>query len=227
MYALKRYGAAIKTYLTACDEGLPRAEMDVLRKDLKIDKVLRDIEPLVDGTQEGAERVRDIVEDLRRFSSNQEEEPETFNIIRLVHTAIDWVIKAQRVKPAIEFHGPDRLEVTGHKGHIHQIVVNLVQNAADVLSGRSDGVIRITCSPEDSMIAIKVADNGSGIEPAAMDKLFEPFFTTKPIGSGTGLGLYVSYNMALKQGGDLQAANRPEGGAEFTLRIPAHVSPSK
>ncbi|WP_420411553.1 sensor histidine kinase [Roseibium sp.] len=224
MYALKRYGAAIRKYLTACDDGLPRADLDDLRKDLKIDKVLRDIEPLVDGTQEGAERVRDIVEDLRRFSSNQEEAPETFNIIRLVHTAVDWVIKAQRIKPAIEFVRPDRLDVTGHKGHIHQIVVNLVQNAADVLSGRSDGKIRVSCENDDGMIAIKVADNGSGIEPAAMDKLFEPFFTTKPIGSGTGLGLYVSYNMALKQGGDLMAANCPEGGAEFTLRIPVHVS---
>lgn len=227
MYALKRYGAAIKKYLMACDDGLPRSDLDVLRKDLKIDKVLRDIEPLVDGTQEGAERVRDIVEDLRRFSSNQEEEPERFNIIRLVHTAVDWVIKAQRVKPAIEFNCPDRLDVTGRKGHIHQIVVNLVQNAADVLSGRTDGEIRISCKDEEGMVAIKVADNGTGIEPAAMDKLFEPFFTTKPIGSGTGLGLYVSYNMALKQGGDLLAANCPGGGAEFTLRIPVHVSSSQ
>jgi two-component system sensor histidine kinase HupT/HoxJ len=113
--------------------------------------------------------------------------------------------------------------MTGHKGHIHQIVVNLVQNAADVLSGREDGEIRISCSGENGMIQVRVADNGTGIAPAAMDKLFEPFFTTKPIGSGTGLGLYVSYNMALKQGGELRAANRPEGGAEFTLRIPENV----
>ncbi len=223
MYALKRYGTAIKKYLAACDAGTTREDMDVLRKDLKIDKVLEDIGPLVDGTLEGAERVRDIVEDLRRFSSNQQEEPEAFNIIRLVHTAVDWVIKAQRIKPAIVFDMPERLEMTGHKGHLHQIVVNLVQNAADVLSGRPDGEIRISCLSRQGMIEVHVADNGTGIAPEAMDKLFEPFFTTKPIGSGTGLGLYVSYNMALKQGGELQAANRPEGGAEFILRIPDHV----
>jgi two-component system sensor histidine kinase HupT/HoxJ len=223
MYALKRYGTAIRKYLTACDDGARREDMDRLRKELKIDKVLEDIGPLVDGTLEGAERVRDIVEDLRRFSSNQQEEPETFNVVRLVHTAVDWVIKAQRIKPAIILDTPDRLEMTGHKGHIHQIVVNLVQNAADVLSGREDGEIRISCSGENGMIQVRVADNGTGIAPAAMDKLFEPFFTTKPIGSGTGLGLYVSYNMALKQGGELRAANRPEGGAEFTLRIPENV----
>ncbi|WP_305987533.1 sensor histidine kinase [Roseibium sp. MMSF_3544] len=223
MYALKRYGSAIKKYLTASDNHVSRQEMEALRKDLKIDKVLRDIGPLVDGTLEGAERVRDIVEDLRRFSSNQQEAPETFNVVRLMHTAVDWVIKAQRIKPGITFNAPDCLEMTSRKGHVHQIVVNLVQNAADVLSGREDGTIDLSCSSENGTIVIRVADNGTGIAQAEMDKLFEPFFTTKPIGSGTGLGLYVSYNMALKLGGDLQAANRPEGGAEFTLRIPDHV----
>jgi len=223
MYALKRYGSAIKKYLTACDEPVSRQEMDSLRQELKIDKVLRDIGPLVDGTLEGAERVRDIVEDLRRFSSNQQEAPETFNLVRLIHTAADWVIKAQRTKPRIAFDTPDGLDITSRKGHVHQIVVNLVQNASDVLSGRSDGEIRLCCAREGDMVVLKVADNGTGIAPDEMDKLFEPFFTTKPIGSGTGLGLYVSYNMALKLGGDLQASNRDGGGAEFTLRIPAHV----
>ena len=223
MYALKRYGSAIKKYLTACDEPVSRPEMERLRQDLKIDKVLQDIGPLVDGTLEGAERVRDIVEDLRRFSSNQQEAPETFNLVRLMHTAADWVIKAQRTKPRIHFDTPDGLDITSRKGHVHQIVVNLVQNAADVLAGRSDGDIRLSCQREGDMVILTVADNGTGIAADEMDKLFEPFFTTKPIGSGTGLGLYVSYNMALKLGGDLQASNREDGGAEFTLRMPADV----
>jgi two-component system sensor histidine kinase HupT/HoxJ len=65
-----------------------------------------------------------------------------------------------------------------------------------------------------------VADNGPGVAPAHQDKIFEPFFTTKPIGSGTGLGLYVSYTMAGKLGGSLDYADAPGGGALFTLRLP-------
>jgi phosphoglycerate-specific signal transduction histidine kinase len=90
----------------------------------------------------------------------------------------------------------------------------------DALVGRSDGVITIAGKRDGVDVVIRVADNGPGISRERIDKIFEPFFTTKPIGAGTGLGLYVSYNMAVKQGGDLTAANRPEGGAEFTLRIP-------
>ncbi|MBO6757322.1 MAG: PAS domain-containing protein [Roseibium sp.] len=226
MYALKRYGSAINKYLTACNAETSRHEMELLRKELKIDKIARDIEPLVDGTLEGAVRVRDIVADLRRFSSSQQEALETFNLVRLVHTAVDWVIKAQRTKPKIVVNAPDVLDVTGRKGQMHQILVNLVQNAADVVGGREDGEIQISCACENGMVVIRVADNGTGIAPEEMDKLFEPFFTTKPIGSGTGLGLYVSYNMAVKQGGDLRAANRPEGGAEFTLWIPEQGQPN-
>ena len=216
MYALKRYGAAITRYLKACDEEKTRDEMKVLRKDLKIDQVLRDIGPLVDGTLEGAERVRDIVQELRRFSSNQQEQPEEFNVVRLIRTAADWVIKAQRVKTKLRLDLPERLDMTGRKGQMHQIVVNLVQNAADVLDGRPDGEIVISGERLGDDIVIRVADNGTGVADTHRDKIFEPFFTTKPIGSGTGLGLYVSYNMAAKQGGHLSVENRPEGGAEFT-----------
>jgi two-component system sensor histidine kinase HupT/HoxJ len=221
MYALKRYGEAITKYLSACNGKSGPAEMETLRKDLKIDQVLRDIGPLVDGTLEGAERVRDIVQDLRRFSSNQEETLEAFNVTRLVRTAADWVIKTQRVKPSVRLDVPDTLEIRGRKGQLHQIIVNLVQNAADVLDGVPDGEIVISGEKTDGEVIIRVADNGPGIPPDRIDKIFEPFFTTKPIGAGTGLGLYVSYNMAVKQGGDLTAANRPEGGAEFTVRVPA------
>ncbi len=224
MYALKRYGATIVEYLKSCEKRLSFEEMQALRAELKIDRLLADIEPLVNGTLEGVERVSDIVQDLRRFSSNQQESEEQFNAVRLIRTAADWVIKTQRVKPNVRFEMPDRLEVRGRKGQLHQIIVNLVQNAADALASRPDGEIVVSCARQGGDVVIKVADNATGIPASHMDKIFEPFFTTKPIGTGTGLGLYVSYSMAMKQGGDLTAANRPEGGAEFTLRIPEGIS---
>ncbi len=223
MHALKRYGSAIATYLKACGEHYAAPQLEELRHRLKIDAVVRDIGPLVDGTMEGAERVSDIVQDLRRFSSNQQEAPETFNLVKLVRTATDWVIKAERIKPVIRFDMPNRLEITGRRGYLHQIIVNLIQNAADVLNGRDNPLIEVTCRIAGDNVLIEIADNGTGISADELDKVFEPFFTTKPIGQGTGLGLYVSYTMIQKQGGDLTAANRPGGGAVFTLRIPRHA----
>lgn len=220
MHALKRYGAAITTYLSACDRHVEVPELKGLRAKLRIDHVLRDITPLVEGTLEGAERVSDIVQDLRRFSSNQEEPLEPFDVGRLVRTAADWVVKAERLKPAIELDVPEQLDIVGRRGVIHQIIVNLVQNAVDVLAGKVGGRIRISARVDAHVLVIEVADNGTGIGDKHFDKIFEPFFTTKPIGQGTGLGLYVSYGMALKQGGNLTAANNAYGGATFTLTVP-------
>ena len=220
MYALKRYGGAITQYLEAIDAAVPPVELAALRAALKIDKVLGDIGPLVDGTLEGAERVRDIVQDLRRFSSNQREEPEAFNLVRLVHTAADWVVKAQRAKPELVFDLPDALEVVSRKGQLHQIVVNLVQNAVDALDGVAQPCITIRAREDGSEVLLAVADNGPGVALHHQDKIFEPFFTTKPIGAGTGLGLYVSYTMAEKLGGRIELTEAPGGGAVFTVRLP-------
>ncbi len=220
MHALKRYGERITRYLRAVDEcGDPDA-LRSLREELKIDRILKDVAPLVDGTLEGAERVSDIVQDLRRFSSGQRESSEVFDLTRVVRTAAEWVVKSARNKPAVEFHVPERFEIEGRKGAVHQIVVNLVQNAVDVTADQAEPRITIACGEEGGRARVSVADNGPGIADEDRDRIFEPFFTTKPIGQGTGLGLYVSYGMAEEQGGGLEAGNGPDGGAVFTLTLP-------
>ncbi len=221
VHALNRYCIAMTQYLDARHAGDESAEMAQMRKSLKIDAIAQDMGPLIEGTMEGAERVRAIVEDLRRFSSNQREQPETFDVVRLLRTGVDWVRRAERVKPDVVFDVPDQLDVTMRKGHLHQVFVNLVQNAFDVVAGTLDPRVEIRCRVEGDMLVIDVADNGAGIAPENMDRIFEPFFTTKPIGKGTGLGLYISYGMIRESGGGLTAANRPGGGAVFTISIPA------
>ncbi len=220
MHALKRYGGRLTEYLKAIDRGESTEQLVELRKRLKIDRILADIGPLVDGTLEGAERVSEIVQDLRRFSSTQAEPLETFNLSRVVRTAVSWVVKATRVKPEVMLDIPDHLETTGRRGPVHQIIVNLVQNAVDVMAERTDPKLIVTGAHEDGWIVIRVRDNGPGLSATAMKRVFEPFFTTKPIGEGTGLGLYVSYGLAEELGGHLDAANHEDGGAVFTLRLP-------
>lgn len=220
MHALKRYGARLTQYLQAIDRGEDSQRLLELRQELKIDRILADITPLVDGTLEGAERVSEIVQDLRRFSSSQTEPMENFNLTRVIRTAVSWVEKTARVKPEVTFQLPDQLEVSSRRGPVHQIMVNLVQNAVDVLAACTEPRMEIAGAIEGSSVVVHVRDNGPGITPAAMKRLFEPFFTTKPIGEGTGLGLYVSYGLAEELGGQLEAGNHPEGGAVFSLRLP-------
>ncbi|MFA5951802.1 MAG: ATP-binding protein [Hyphomicrobium sp.] len=220
MHALKRYGERLTEYLQAIDKGYSPEDLQKLRKRLKIDRVLSDITPLVEGTLEGAERVSDIVQDLRRFSSMQSEPSEAIDLTRVVRTAVSWVTKAARLKPVVEFDMPEVLEVVGRKGPVHQIIVNLVQNAVDVMSGDPDPKIDISAVVRDRTVAISVRDHGPGIAPDVMARIFDPFYTTKKIGEGTGLGLYVSYGLAEELGGKLEASNHAHGGAVFTLSLP-------
>jgi two-component system sensor histidine kinase HupT/HoxJ len=220
MHALKRYGERLTQYLQAIDRGESAEKLQTLRAKLKIDRVLADIAPLVDGTLEGAERVSDIVQDLRRFSSTQSEAPDAFDLPRVVRTAVSWVIKAARTKPAMSFDMPETLEIVGRKGPAHQIIVNLVQNAVDVMTDVEEAKLDIAVRTEEDSAVVVVRDNGPGIAADAMQRIFEPFFTTKKLGEGIGLGLYVSYGLAEELGGKLEVFNHPQGGAMFTLRLP-------
>ena len=115
---------------------------------------------------------------------------------------------------------PAELEIRGPQGQVHQILINLVQNALDVMEGQSPPRLSITCRRDGAHAWITVHDSGPGISETNLKKLFEPFFTTKAVGKGTGLGLYISYGLAQDMGGDLWAANHPDGGAVFTLLLP-------
>lgn len=99
-----------------------------------------------------------------------------------------------------------------------QILVNLLQNAADADPG---GRIEIGAERDATSIRVSVRDHGDGLSPEAQRHLFEPFHTTKPPGRGTGLGLYTSYALAQALGGDLSLANHPDGGAEAVFSAPS------
>lgn len=220
MHALKRYGARIVEYLARVDSQADVDELRRLRDELKIDRVLEDMAPLIDGTLEGAERVSDIVQDLRRYSGGQKEQPSRFNLPAVIRKAVQWVIKANRIKPEVDYTLPGDLELEGCKGQVHQILVNLVQNAIDAMSQMEQPRLHIRCDVLGSFIQIQVSDTGPGIPEENLRRIFDPFFTSKPVGRGTGLGLYISYGLAHDLGGDLGAANQPQGGAVFTLRLP-------
>ena len=114
-------------------------------------------------------------------------------------------------------------EVAGDDGLIRQALLNLTRNAAEACSTAPNGgkvILRGEHFQRDghAFQRITVFDNGSGITRDVQAKLFRPFFTTKP--NGTGLGLAVVQKIVLQHGGQIEANNRPEGGAAFTVTLP-------
>jgi two-component system, NtrC family, sensor histidine kinase HydH len=101
-------------------------------------------------------------------------------------------------------------------GQLRQVVLNLVLNALESLTG--GGLVSVCLERgEDGWLTLQVADDGRGLPAALGDRIFDPFTSTKP--TGLGLGLSICRRIAAAHGGTLTAANRAEGGAVFTLRL--------
>lgn len=220
-HALKRYTDRISAFLDAVERGAAPAELRALRTSLKLDHTRADLPATLAGILEGAERVRDIVADLRRFSADRREALEIFDMGPLVRSALDWVAKAQMPGIETQIDLPDGLEVEGHPGHLHQLVMNLIQNATDAMEGRPERRLEISGAQENGKVVLSVRDTGPGLPDEVACRMFDPFFTTKPVGKGTGLGLSISYRIAAEHGGALTATNHPQGGAVLTLSLPA------
>lgn len=219
-HAMKRYGERLLAYLEKVNGGANARSLAELRRELKIDRTLADLPSTVSGMLEGAERVRDIVADLRRFSSDQGDARCIFDLVGVVRAAVDWVAKSQMPDLATDVRLPRSLEAAGHPGHIHQVMMNLVQNAVDAMEGGAERRLEITGKAAGDKVVVTVRDTGPGIPDAVRGRIFDPFFTTKPVGKGTGLGLSISYRIAEEHGGRLSAANHPDGGAVLTLTLP-------
>lgn len=225
VFAMKRYGERLQYYLDSihtedCDPAMCRE----MRKELRIDRILEDLGPLIDGTIEGAERTRDIVDGLKRFSVMGQEEDRPFNLVEVINQSVHWVTKAAGSDFVVRTELPETLPVMGTVGHLQQVFINLVQNALDATAGTAEPWLTIVGTNDGEWVEVRVRDNGPGIPLEHLGNLFDPFFTTKPPGEGTGLGLSISYGIIERHGGTLEADNHPGGGAQFVLRIPAHTA---
>jgi two-component system, NtrC family, sensor histidine kinase HydH len=111
----------------------------------------------------------------------------------------------------------EAVEVTADSGQLRQVLLNLLLNAFD--SVQSGGRVTVDVESDDGQIVVHVRDDGPGIPDSVRDRLFEPFVSSKP--SGTGLGLTICRRIVENHGGQITAENRPEGGADFIIRLPA------
>lgn len=218
-HALDRYAGKFEQYFEQVQAGASRETLVQLREDLKLDREVRNLRDAVQGARAGAERVRDIVEDLRRLSADGSGETEVFDLVATANVAASWVQRGARRPVEVAVSGLARLEVRGRPGHIQQVVMNLVQNALDAVEDHPAPQIGLAHSIEGDRAVLSVTDNGPGVPEAAAQAIFDPFYTTKPVGRGTGLGLSISHKIAEEHGGRLSLCpNHP--GACFRLELP-------
>lgn len=221
MHALQSYHSKFRDYMDAVHNDMPKQQREELRKTLRIDRMMADIIPLIDGSMEGAERVSDIVKNLRKYATPQQQSSQQIELISVIKRALKWVLKATPQKLKVHEDIPESLKLINNEGYIHQILINLMQNAIDAMQDVEQPNLFISLKQTQKHIDIVIRDNGNGIDSTHIHDVFDPFFTTKPIGSGTGLGLSISLGLAQDQcQGSLKARNHPNGGAEFVFTLP-------
>lgn len=220
VHAMRRYAPRFKQYLDAVHTGVDHKTLAELREKLRIDRILEDLAPLLDGAIEGAERTRDIVDGLKRFSAADRNENVEFNLAEIIERSVHWVTRATPISFRVSMDLPKELPVMGSPGLMQQVIINLVQNAADATDNQPEQLLAIAAREENGDIVVVFRDNGPGIAAESLGNIFDPFYTTKPVGKGTGLGLSISYGIIDRHGGKLSASNLAQGGAEFMLRLP-------
>jgi len=182
-----------------------------------IQPLVRDgIESLVDA-RDGIDRISLLVARLRGFAVEPSEpiDDAELDLLRIAGKAAA-VAGVGLPDNAIEIHSAFSEPVMGNEHAVVQILVNLILNAIQASDDSPRLEIKIReagCSAE-----IRVSDHGAGLDLKTIDQIFDPFFTTKH--SGSGLGLSISFDLARRLGGRIEAANRPGGGAVFSLFLP-------
>lgn len=175
----------------------------------------------VEQIKHHARRAGTITHRLLGFSRKISSEKERVQINNLVEETISFLEReADYNNITITRRFADDLPVTMTDGsQLQQVFLNLINNAIDAAG--HGGLLEISTSlSTDNKIKVVFADSGPGIKPENIKQIFDPFFTTKDPGKGTGLGLYISYDIIRKLDGSITVENRKGGGAVFTIILP-------
>ncbi|MGK5023824.1 ATP-binding protein [Janthinobacterium sp. RB2R34] len=180
-----------------------------------------DMADLLGESMDGLKRVRDIVQALKDFSHVGESNWQVADLHAGLDTTLNIVGNELKYKARIDKQYGQLPPIACLASQLNQVFMNLLVNAGQAISG--DGVISIRTGHLDGWIWVEIGDTGAGIAPEHLHRIFEPFFTTKAVGSGTGLGLSLSYGIVNQHGGRIEVASEPGRGTRFTVRLP--VSP--
>jgi two-component system, sensor histidine kinase PhcS len=180
--------------------------------------ILKDVE-------DGVERVKVIVSDLRMFTHPDTESREQVEVAAVVDSALRFLSGEWREKVQIEQNLAEQQTVWANRNKLIHVLVNLLQNSFDALSHKpfdngEKPTIWINGLVENGSSKLIIRDNGEGIKAENLDKIFDPFFTTKDVGEGMGLGLSICHRIIRECNGRIRVQSQPGKFCEFTLEFP-------
>jgi two-component system cell cycle sensor histidine kinase/response regulator CckA len=188
--------------------------------------------------KQNANRAASLVRHLLAFSRKQTLRPQVLDLGEVLSDLNMLLRRLIGEKVTLEVvHGRDLWPVRVDISQFEQVVVNLAVNARDAMPQGGRLTVRtanIDASdserfhakgmPAGDYVLVEVADSGTGISPAIVDKIFEPFFSTKEVGKGTGLGLSTVYGIIKQTGGFIYVDSTEHKGTIFRIFLPRHIA---
>ena len=165
-----------------------------------------------------AKIVGDLLESARKEKREEYEEISLNETIQNALSMVSFEIKNRSITVKLELD--DKMpNIFAHKNKLIGVWINLIVNALGAIES-TKGVISISTRYEKQEYQIIFSDNGKGISPENQEQIFKPFFTTKKVGTGTGLGLFVSLQVIKEHHGDIHFETKPDNGTSFIIIIP-------
>ncbi len=197
-------------------------EIKDLKDKLDYEFLTEDINQMIDDIKVGAVRTIEIVKGLRVFSRLDEEERKKANVNENLDATLILLRNKTKDKVLVKrFFDEDMSSIFCYPGQLNQVFMNLLNNAVQAFpEDHEKPVIEIFTEDTDSVIKIRIKDNGIGIPEHVKKRIFEPFFTTKDVGVGTGLGLSISYGIIEKHDGTINVNSEVGKGTEFVINLP-------
>lgn len=184
---------------------------------------------------EASHRGQELISRILSFSRRQHQHFAKMNLNDTIEAVLCLLIPTIPASVAIEFKAENTTFIIGNQNQIHQVFVNIINNAIDAMNG--EGIIQIILSSittDDPLLSqfpdtqhhrrnyckIEIKDNGQGMDQVVLERVFEPFYTTKEVGKGTGLGLSIVHSIVKDHHGVIRVESQKGQGTTFMILLP-------
>ena len=213
----------IDMYINAQDEldENKNKEIENYKNEIDYEFLKEDLPSLIKSCQEGTERTKNIIADLKNFSRMEEMVLNSVDLEKEIDTTLN--ILHSKLKNRIEIHKEyeeNLPRIDAYGGQLNQVFMNILDNAAFAIEKEGNIYIRIHQDEEKKNVIIEFEDDGSGMDEQTAQKIFDPFFTTKAPGQGTGLGMSISYKVIQRHNGEISVTSKEGQGTKFTIKLP-------
>ncbi|MGH9553036.1 MAG: sensor histidine kinase, partial [Terriglobales bacterium] len=226
---LREYFEDLKKLVEAAEQvpAEHKKVIDELKSKLKYEFLVADLDNIIADLNEGSERIRHIVRNLKSFSRLDEAELKEASIQDGIESTLKILSQYYgRDKIPVEAEYASLSPVLCYPGQLNQVWMNLLSNAAQALESKPDAKVVLRTEQVGDKVVITIHDNGPGIKPEVQSKIFEPFYTTKPVGQGTGLGLSICHSIVERHGGAIWCESEAGAGTTLKVEIPVHAKSS-